>query len=59
MGPNTLKNGLQKVLDDGSRDYFQLKLGLNVTTNGDDVIDSKDIYNCSEDVGLFIRYRSI
>ena len=51
-----LKDELQKVLDDRNNDYFQLKLGLNAITDGDDVIDSKDIYDCSRDVELFIIY---
>ena len=36
---NTLKNELQDVLDNSVRDYFQLKLGLNGTTNGNGVMD--------------------
>ncbi|MFC2145079.1 hypothetical protein ACFLQQ_01990 [Actinomycetota bacterium] len=36
---NTLKNELQAVLDNSVRDYFQLKLGLNGTTNGNGVMD--------------------
>jgi hypothetical protein len=36
---NTLKNELQDVVDNEIRDYFQLKLGLNVTTNSDGIPD--------------------
>ncbi len=36
---NTLKNELQDVLDNSVRDYFQLKLGLNATTNNDGIGD--------------------
>jgi len=53
--PTPLRNELQKAIDAG-RDYFQLKLGLDAITNGDDIIDTKDIYNCSEDVELYITY---
>jgi len=51
---NTLKNELQAVLDNGVRDYFQLKLGLNATTNNDGISDVARI-NCNEAV-LYISY---
>ena len=53
---DTLIEQLQKVLDDSSRNLFQLKLELNVTTNGDNVLDTVDIPSCSEEVWLFIDY---
>ena len=37
---NTLKNELQDVLDNEVRDYFQIKLGLNDTTNNDGSADA-------------------
>jgi len=51
---NTLKNELQGVLDNEIRDYFQLKLGLNVTTNNDSFADGIKI-NWNEAV-LHISY---
>jgi hypothetical protein len=53
---DTLIEQLQKVLDDFSRNLFQLKLELNVTTNGDNVSDTVDIPSCSEEVWLSIDY---
>ncbi len=40
IGGNTLKVELQSVLDNEVRDYFQLKLGLNATTNNDGFADA-------------------
>ena len=51
-----LEDSLQKVLDDWSRDYFQLKLGLGSTTNGDNKIDALSIPDCGEQVKLYITY---
>jgi len=51
---DTLKNELQKVLDHTGREHFQLKLGLNATTNNDDSFDY--IYIYSHDIALRVRY---
>ena len=50
-----LRYELQKAIDDG-KDYFQIRLELDATTNGDGVIDSKDIYNYSRDVWFWVTY---
>ena len=46
---------LQKAIN-AEKDYFQLKLGLNSTTNGDNVMDTIDIPSCIEEVWLSIDY---
>jgi len=51
---NTLKNELQDVLDNEIRDYFQIKLGLDVATNDNGMGDGI-IINCNEAV-LYISY---
>jgi len=51
---NNLKNELQAVLDNGARDYFQLKLGLNVATNNNNSEDTIGI-NCAHAI-LQISY---
>jgi len=51
---NTLKNELQNVLDNEVRDYFQLKLGLNVATNNDGSADGVEIYY--NETVLYISY---
>lgn len=53
---DTLIEQLQKVLDDPSRNLFQLKLELDVTTNSDNVSDTVDIPSCGEEVWLSIDY---
>ena len=51
---NTLKDELQDVLDNEVRDYFQLKLGLNVATNNDGSADGVEIYY--DETLLYISY---
>jgi len=53
--PILLRDQLQKEIDTG-KDYFQLKLGLDSITNGDNIMDAKDIHNCSEDIELYMSY---
>ena len=53
---STLINELQDVLDNEVRDYFQLKLGLNGTTNNDGDTDGVDIYFHEAMATLNIRY---
>ena len=49
-----LKNELQRVLEDSSRDYFQIKLGLDAESNDNDDADYIYIYNY--EAALFISY---
>ena len=51
---DTLKSELQAVLDNSVRDYFQLKLGLNVSTDNDGITEGIQI-NWNEAV-LYISY---
>ena len=51
---DTLVDELQKVLDDLSRDYFQIKLGLDVKTNNNGDADYIYIYNY--EATLYISY---
>jgi hypothetical protein len=52
---DNLKNELQNILDDSSRDYFQIELELNTATNNDGISDGVIIY-CNE-AELFISYK--
>jgi hypothetical protein len=50
----SLESELQSVLDDYGREYFQIKIGLNVKTNNDELQD--DIVIDLRDVSLHVRY---